>query len=201
MYLGRGGQELFVLPQENIVIVFTGALEVDKEGILLKIINDYIVPSVRSENAIPSNPEATAKLESCIQIATSSKQPVPDLPDIALAISDKAYKLEPNFLGWSDMMFRFKPGSEEATLKMTDSPDLKIGLDNCYRLTEVPNSRPIGLRGQWIETDTFYLDYIVFGDFIRSEARIKFDGNKITVTISYLNLNSPPIVLHGKMQD
>jgi hypothetical protein len=47
----------------------------------------------------------------------------------------------------------------------------------------------------------FYLDYIVFGDFIRSEARIKFDGDKITVTITYLNWNSPPIVLHGKMQE
>ena len=53
---------MFVFPQENIVIVFTGALEVGKEGILLYIINDYIVPSVRSQSAIPSNPEARENL-------------------------------------------------------------------------------------------------------------------------------------------
>ena len=89
------------------------------------------------------------------------------------------------------MIFFFEQGSEEATLKMTGSPDLKIGLDHRYRLTESPNSRLVGLRGQWIKLDTFYLDYIVFWDFIRSEARVKFEGNKITITITYLNWNSP----------
>jgi len=196
-YLGMAGQELFVLPQQKMVVVFTGALEVGKEGILLNLINDYIVPSVRSENAIPSNLEANASLESFVQSASGSKQPVPDLPNMALNISDKTYRLESNFLGWSDMTFHFDPGSEDAILKMSGSPDLKIGLDNRYRLTDSPNGRPIGLRGKWIDSSTFYLDYIVFGDFIRSEARIVFDEDKITVTITYLNWNSPPIVLRG----
>lgn len=199
-YLGRGGQELIVIPQENIVIVFTGALKVDREGALLNLINDYIVPSVRSENSIPSNPEAHEKLELLIRLAAGTIQSVPVLPDIALNISNKKYKLEPNFLGWSDMTFFFEQGLDEATLKMTNSPALKIGLDHRYRLTEVPNGRPIGLRGQWIEKDLFYLDYIVLGDFIRSEARITFEGDKIMVTITYLNWNSPPIVLRGKVQ-
>lgn len=200
-YLGMAGQELFVLPQQKMVVVFTGALEVGKEGILLNLINDYIVPSVRSENAIPSNLEANASLESFVQSASGSKQPVPDLPNMALNISDKTYKLESNFLGWSDMTFHFDPGSEDAILKMSGSPDLKIGLDDRYRLTASPNSRPIGLRGKWIDSSTFYLDYIVFGDFIRSEARIVFDEDKITVTITYLNWNNPPIGLHGSRRD
>jgi hypothetical protein len=183
------------------VIVFTGALKVDSEGILLRIINDYIVPAVRSGSSIPSDPDAYAKLESLIQSAAGTTQPVPVLPQVALDITGKTYMLGQNFWGWSDMTFFFEQGSEEATLKMTGSPGLKIGLDHRYRLTESPNSRPIGLRGHWIESDTFYLDYIVFGDFIRNEARIKFDGNKIAVTITYLNWNSPPIVLHGSMQE
>ena len=199
-YLGMGGQELFVLPQHNMVIVFTGALEVGKEGILMNIINDYIVPSVRSDNAIPSNSESIARLESFVQAAAGSKLPVPNLPETALAISDKTYRLEPNSLRWSEMTFHFDPGAAETILTMSDSPDLKIGLDDRYRLTDSPNSRPIGLRGHWLDSSTFYLDYIVFGDFIRSEARIKFDENKITVTITYLNWNSPPIVLGGKIR-
>ena len=173
----------------------------DNEDILLNLINDYIVPSVRSENSIPSNPEAHKRLESLLRSAAGTAQPVPALPDIVLNISNKKYKLEPNILGWTDMTYFFEQGSDEATLKMTDTPDLKIGLDNRYRITEILNSRPFGLRGQWSESDTFYLDYIVFGDYIRSDARIKFEGNKITMTIMYLNWNSPPIVLHGKVQE
>lgn len=199
--LGRGGQELFVLPQENIVIVFTGGLKVDSEGILLNLINDYIIPSVRSENSITSNPKAYEKLETLIQSATGKTQPVPALPELALNISNKKYNLEPNSLGWPDMTFFFEQGLDEATLKMTGSFDLKIGLDNRYRLTDSLNNRPVGLRGQWIESDMFHLDYITFGDFIHSEAWIRFEGNKITVSITYLNWNSPPIVLHGRVQE
>jgi hypothetical protein len=63
------------------------------------------------------------------------------------------------------------------------------------------NSRQIGLRGQWVDLNMFYLDYIIFGGFIRSEALIKYDGKKITVMITYLNWNSPPIVLNGSLQE
>jgi len=128
---------------------------VDSEGFLMNLITDYIVPSVRSENSIPSNPEAHERLEALILSFAGTTQPVLALPDIALNISNKKFQLEPNFLGWTDMTFFFEQGSDEATLIMTDSPDLKIGLDHRCQLTESPNSRPIGLRGQWIESDTF----------------------------------------------
>lgn len=35
-YLGRGGQELFILPQENMVIVFTGALQAHQGKIVIE---------------------------------------------------------------------------------------------------------------------------------------------------------------------
>jgi CubicO group peptidase (beta-lactamase class C family) len=175
-YLGRGGQELFVLPKENIVVLFTGALRVGEEGILLNLVNDFIIPSIRSTGSIPSTPESNAQLGSLILMAAESKQAAPVLPQIAIEISDSTYKLEPNFLGWSDMRFHFEQGSDEAILSMTGSPDLGIGLDNRYRLTKTPTSRPIGLRGQWLESDTFYLDYIIFGDFIPKRSTDKIRG-------------------------
>jgi hypothetical protein len=200
-YLGRGGQELFVVPQENLVIVFTGALRVGKEGILLDLVNDFIVPSIRSTGSIAPNPESNARLESLIGTMAETTQAVPALPELASDISDETYKLEQNFLGWSDMTFHFEPGSNEAVLQMTDSPDIKIGLDNRYRLTKTPNLRPIGLRGKWVESDTLYLDYIIFGEFIRSEARINFAANEMAMTLKYLNWDNPPIVIHGKLQE
>jgi len=200
-YLGRGGQELFILPRENMVIVFTGALRVGEEGSFLNLVNEFINPSAVSKNTIPSNEKANSKLESFIQKARGAEQPVPALPQVASDISGKTYKLEPNFLGWPDMSFHFEPGTDEAGLKMTDSPNLTIGLDNRYRFTEISKEKPIGLRGQWVESKVFYLDYIVFGDFIRSEARIQFEGDEMTVTINYLNWDNPPITLHGNVQE
>lgn len=82
------------------VVVFAGALEVGREGIFLNIINDYIVPSVRSESAIPFDPEASTKLKSMIRTTAGSKQPVSALPDTAVNISEKTYSLEPNSLDW-----------------------------------------------------------------------------------------------------
>jgi CubicO group peptidase (beta-lactamase class C family) len=200
-YLGRGGQELFVIPQENMLIVFTGGLRLDEEGMLLNLMNDFIIPSIRSKNSIPPNSESNARLESLIHTAADTKQAVPALSQLALEISDHTYKLESNHLGWSDMKFHFEPGSDEAILTMIDSPDLRIGLDNRYRLTEMPNDRPIGLRGRWAEPNTFYLDYIIFGEFIRSEAWITFGQGEITIKINYLNWNNPPIVIHGHLQN
>jgi hypothetical protein len=200
-YLGRGGQELFILPKEHLVIVFTGALRVGEEGSFLNLINNFIVPSIVAQSSLPANPEVNARLQALIQNATGTKQDVPMLPQTALDISNNTYELEPNFLGWSDMMFHFEKGSAEAILRMTNSPDLKIGLDNRYRITESPNTRPIGLRGQWVNQDTLYLDYIIFGEFIRSEAYITFSDKEITIRINYLNWDNPPIVIHGNLQE
>jgi hypothetical protein len=200
-YLGRGGQELFLVPQENMLIVFTGGLRVGEEGILLNLINDFILPSVRSRDSIPPNPESNARLKSLIRVAVDTKQAVPALPQIALDISDHTYKLDSNQLGWSSMKFHFEPVSDEAVLTMTDSPDLKIGLDNRYRLTDISNDRPIGLRGKWVESNTLYLDYIIFGEFIRSEALIRFEDQKLIIKLNYLNWDNPPIVIHGNLQD
>ena len=199
-YLGRGGQELFILPRENMVIVFTGSLRVGEEGTLLNLVNDYIIPSVRSKNTIPPNKKTDSKLEFFIKEAQGTEQPVPALPQTASDIFGKTYKLEANFLSWLDMTFYFELGKDEAILKMTNSPNLTIGLDNRYRLTEIPDGRPIGLRGQWVESNVFYLDYIILGDFIRSEAWIQFEGDEIKIKINYLNWDSPPIMLHGNVQ-
>jgi CubicO group peptidase (beta-lactamase class C family) len=200
-YLGRGGQELFLVPKENMLIVFTGGLRVGEEGILLNLINDFILPAVRSRDSIPPNPESNARLKSLIRVAVDTKQAVPALPQIALDISGHTYKLDSNQLGWSSMKFHFEPVSDEAILTMTDSPDLKIGLDNRYRLTDISNDRPIGLRGKWVESNMLYLDYIIFGEFIRSETLITFEDEKLMIKINYLNWDNPPIVIQGNLQD
>jgi hypothetical protein len=116
-----------------------------------------------------------------------------------LDISGKAYKLDPNPLGWKDMIFTFQPSSDTAVLSMSGSPDLGIGLDNRYRLTGTPVSRPVGLRGRWLAADEFELGYIIQGEFIESVGRFKFEGSQMTISITNLNYSGPPVKLRGCM--
>jgi hypothetical protein len=200
-YLGMAGQELFVLPEQNMLIVFTGALPVGKEAALLRLINDYILPAVLSEAPLPDSPQAFAKLQVLVQAAAGSPQPVPALPQTALEISGKTYKLDPNPLGWKDMTFTFQPDSDTAILSMSGSPNLEIGLDNRYRLTKSPGSRPVGLRGRWLAVDEFELDYIIQGEFVESVGRFKFKGSQMTLSITNLNFGGPPMKLHGSIAE
>jgi CubicO group peptidase (beta-lactamase class C family) len=199
-YLGMAGQELFIVPEKNLVIVFTSALEVGKEAALLRLINDYIVPAARSETPLPPAPQLDSELKTLIETFAGSKQPVPDLPQTALDITGKTYLLEANTLGWKDMTFSFEPGSDVATLKITGSPTLEIGLDNQYRMTETPASRPVGLKGYWDTPDTFVLSYIIMGEFIESLGRIEFVEDRLTLTIKNLNYAGPSWVIRGRVK-
>ncbi len=199
-YLGMAGQELFIVPEKGLVIVFTGALEVGKEAALLRLVNEYIIPAVQSKAALPPNPQAEAVLKTLIELSAGSKQPVPALPQAALDITGKNYVLEGNMLGWKDMTFSFQPDFDVATLSITGSPTLEIGLDDQYRLTETPGSRPVGLKGYWEPPSTFVLQHIIMGDFLESVGRIEFDDNRMMLTIKSLNYSNPPLVIHGSVK-
>ncbi|RPI34026.1 MAG: class C beta-lactamase-related serine hydrolase [Chloroflexota bacterium] len=196
-YLGMAGQELFVVPEQNLVVVFTGALEVGTEASLLALVNEYIVPAVQSQGALPANPAAQGELEAVAQAAAGETRPVPVLPQVGQDISGLTYKLNENSTGWQEIGFLFEPGSDEAILRMSNSPDLLIGLDNRYRLTESPASRPVGLRGRWQADGKFFMEYILFGDFIHSQAWFEFDGDRMSLTLKYLNFPGQPMILQG----
>jgi CubicO group peptidase (beta-lactamase class C family) len=199
-YLGMAGQELFIAPEKQLVIVFTGSLEVGKEAALLRLVNEYILPAAQSEAALPPNPQAASRLKALSELAAGSKQPVPALPQTALDITDKTYVLSNNPSGWPDMTFTFQPGSDAATLEISGSPDLAIGLDDQYRLTETPLSRPVGLKGYWDTPDTFVLQHILLGEFPETLGRVDFAGDRMTLSIKSLNYGGPPLVIQGSLK-
>jgi hypothetical protein len=199
-YLGRAGQELFVAPEKDLVIVFTGSLPVGKEGVLLKLMNDYILPAVQSDSPLITTPQNDARLQSLLPPSSQEKQLVPPLPMTAASISGKTFLLDPNPFYWQDMSFQFQTGSDEVILQMKDNPDLKIGLDNLYRFTSFPGRRPVGLRGSWKSADEFIVDYITLGDFLENSVSFRFKGNNLEISVLALNFDGPPQILHGVIQ-
>ncbi|HJS29611.1 MAG TPA: serine hydrolase [Anaerolineales bacterium] len=199
-YLGRAGQELYIVPEQNLVVVFTAALEVGKEARLLGLMNDYIVPAVQSQGELPQNSAAFEQLEGIVRSAAGEPLPVPALPPTALDISDITYRLDPNPLGLNELALVFQEGSDEAVLKLDDVPDALIGLDNRFRLTSVPGSRPIAMRGRWLGDAVFSLEFLVLGDFAKNAVLLGFDGDQMTLTIENLSFPGEPIVVNGARQ-
>jgi CubicO group peptidase (beta-lactamase class C family) len=64
---GRGGQLIFVMPDLDVVAVFTAEIEDDQP--LLALIEDFIVRAVQSSEALPENPQGVARLQSLIEAA------------------------------------------------------------------------------------------------------------------------------------
>jgi len=62
--LGYGGQFLFVVPEKDMVVVFTSSLEGRDFYVPQKLMNDYILPAVISSQPLPENPEGDALLMS-----------------------------------------------------------------------------------------------------------------------------------------
>ena len=55
--LGYGGQFIFIIPEKDMVVVFTSSLEGRDFYVPQKLLNDYILPAVISSQPLPENPE------------------------------------------------------------------------------------------------------------------------------------------------
>ncbi len=199
-YLGMGGQELFVLPEQNMVVVFTSSLAVGKEGDLLRFLNDYIVPAAQSTQPLPENQAAHDRLIRSIQAATRQQHAVARLPQTALDISGKSYVFDQNPLDWKSIAFSFEPGSGEAVWKFNSQVDLKIGLDGVYRLTDLAGQKPVGARATWNSSQELVSDDLNLGEYAETVLTAKFQGDEITISAQSINFGEQPLVIHGSIQ-
>jgi CubicO group peptidase (beta-lactamase class C family) len=183
-YLGLAGQEMFVVPDKDMVIVFTGGLPAGKEGSLLPLVNDHILPAVVSDRAIKKNAKNLARLEALVRAASTPEVIEPELPQTAADISGRTYVLESNPLGWDEITFDFGGDPAEATLRVAGSPLLRIGLDNGYRITEEPDGRLTAMRGHWAGDNLFYLDFQLVGEAADSSGVFRFGDDEMSLSIT-----------------
>ena len=182
--LGRAGQHIFIYPSEDLVVVFTAGLPYynDADFIPLQaLLDEYILPAVKSDQPLPANPTSQARLESGIRALVQPERTVPSpLPSIANKISEKTYVFEDNPFGWHLMSFTFEDGADEATLAIDDFPQVAIGLDNVYRIFSLDDGTfPQGFRGHWEKPDTFVVEAITLGQIEEFNYRIQFPGDTI----------------------
>ncbi len=67
MALGYAGQFIFVVPEQELVVVFTSDLEERDFYVPQILLNQFIIPAARSSPPLPDNPEGMALLQARLQ--------------------------------------------------------------------------------------------------------------------------------------
>jgi CubicO group peptidase (beta-lactamase class C family) len=185
--LGLGGQHIFVYPAENLVVVFTADLPYTHDADLIplqELLDQYILPAVKSDAPLPPNPDSLAHLQAGNQaLAQPQRTAPPPLPPIAAEISGKTYTLEDNPFGWQTMIFTFQEGTDEAKVTLNGVQQFTIGLDNAYRIFSLEDTAfPQGFRGYWETPDTFVIDDVLLGQRRQFTFRVRLSADTIHIT-------------------
>src|SRR4029450_4808117 len=90
--VGRGGQRINVWPAKDLVLVFTGG------GFEPGDLARFILKALKSDEALPTNPLATARLVEKVAAAAHRPPsgPIEEPPALARHISGKNYTLSSN---------------------------------------------------------------------------------------------------------
>ena len=189
-------------------MVVTASLESYAEAPEIeKILNEYILPAIKSDNPLTDNPEGYSRLLADIETAVNPVQPAPSLPSLASNISGSVYTFGENPLGWKSLKFVFEEGIRTAQIHLNDDSTLEIGLDNIYRLSKAQPFGEILLRGRWVDEHTFVIDYpysmggaTTLGELGETEIQFKFSGADLEVIVDQLTFGGEPIVFEGEMK-
>jgi CubicO group peptidase (beta-lactamase class C family) len=204
--VGRGGQYIRVFPAMNAIVMLTGGgVEWDEVGPLAA--SAFVDPV----NPLPSDPAGVDSLNAAVAAVAEPPEPkaVEALSEMARAISGKTFVLDPNPLDLETLRLDFD-GSAEAHLEATfgssawdtaQLPPGTVGLDGIFRIRPVgDHDLPLGLRGSWIDEQTFLLEYDQIANLDAYNILLKFDGDRLTL-VAKERSHSASIQVEGRLQD
>jgi len=182
---GRGGQRIFVLPDQDMIVITTGGGGRDQYGVLGTLLTSYIIPAAKSEASLPPNPDGVTLLESKTREVAESlaeRRSPPPLPEIAQGISGKRYVLDANPFGLASLSLTFEEEEDEALLGIAfmdgSQVEWPVGLDNIFRMSPGRHGLPSAMKGSWESENTFliYLDEIGNINQFRIKSTFEDDG-------------------------
>ncbi|WMJ71336.1 serine hydrolase [Stenotrophomonas sp. 24(2023)] len=196
---GRGGQRISVSPEKNIVVVFTGG-EFEPGDV-----GAFILRALKSDQPLPENPSATARLAAAVADAATPPHPVSFLPPRARTISGRRYTLADNPLGLKSFVLTFS-GTDVAQLQLTlanrHDPARPIGLDGVPRVSPGGNfGLPVAVGGRWESDSTFLIDYNEVGNINAYRFQLTFTGNDVDVELSERSRVIQDTRVHGTSAD
>jgi CubicO group peptidase (beta-lactamase class C family) len=198
MATGIRGQLIAVFPDLDIVAVTTA-----RKFVSFRALIDGVSGAVKSESALPPNSNAIEALANATKDAAVEKPTaVGPTPEIASAISGKAYKFPDNDFGLKSLTvfladphprFEFEIHSHYPT-GPSGAYEVPIGLDGLYRKGSPwlfnPNPGKIpAAKGTWLNGQTFVIDMQYLGYGEQRELFLSFSGEKLN--FRYATMDKP----------
>jgi hypothetical protein len=212
---GFGGQYIFVLPQADLVVVFTSGLPDPLFPIPRLLVKSYLLPAVKSAQALPPNPQALHDLEAEIQMIEHGVGTIRPLPPIAYQISGKTFHLTstPDSTDLFQTIALTFTGEDEyrsETIWPSEQQVIVTGsLTGTFHLNPIefmspegPTPLTVAIRGYWQDDRTFIEEYV--RDFPTDIALVTqkytFDGQRVAIEIRS-SMNSVVIQIVGETTD
>jgi CubicO group peptidase (beta-lactamase class C family) len=187
---GKNGQLIVVFPDLDVVAVTTA-----RKQLRFRALIDAVSGAVKSESALPPNPDAAERLANAIKDAAVEKPtPVGPTPEIASAISGKIYKFPDNDFGLRSFTLDLTdphPHFEvEISLRYPVGSSVRysqpIGLDGLYRkgspkLMDPGVGHITAAKGTWVDGRTFVIDAPVLGYGEQQKLVLTFSGKTLNL--------------------
>ncbi len=190
---GFAGQYICILPEQDLIAVFTSGINYSEPNQPLNLMRDYVVPAVKSETALPESAESNQKLAACLrELENPTPKAPPALPETARRISGKTFQTAD-----LSIIFAFvfdQPDS--CTLSFTQQGkkhSLPVGLDGVYRKSNVkqvgtlqwyPPYEGIALKGNWEGENTFILDWQYNGEPYHETYKFTFEEKSAIMEVT-----------------
>jgi len=181
--VGRGGQRITIVPEHDLLLVITGG------GVEPGDFSNLLLDAVKTNQPLPANRIARARLAAAVLAATQAPppQPIAPLSSMAKTISGKTFWLDPNPAGFKSLSLHFT-SAKTAFLRLTFSDghteEHPIGLDG--RIKKSAGGRfnlPVGVKGVWKNNEEFVLDYDEIANINHFLLRISFQGDHIALVL------------------
>jgi hypothetical protein len=203
---GVGGQEIWVLPDQEIVVVMTGATGGGGAGAWGdQLVNSRIIPLVESATPLPANPGGVALLESKMQQVAASPQPepAPPLPEIVQRVNEQTYVMDSNPVGIQSFSVAFPEEAKAVlNLRFIDGNQIKwlIGLDNVLRFSPGLHGLRSGAKGRWESDNVLVVHREEIGDSRPREEQISATFGEDQVKLEIQN-SSGVLTLTGRLEE
>ena len=155
---GLGGNGIYVVPERDLVVVFSGGLVGMEMLAPYRYLEEYILPAVRSDGPLPENPEMERTLqEMLIGVHEPEPGPAAAAPRLAEAVSGRIFEIEDrnNLLGIEELEFDFsRPDLGRVRIAYAGTgKDADWGVDVVFRTDDMIDQRrqvelELGLDGR-----------------------------------------------------
>lgn len=195
MALGYAGQYLIVSPDLELVVVFTSALSEQDFYLPWRFYENYVVPAVVDSSPLPPDQNSHDRLGNAVtsladgsSAANVQRETGDAIQEREHSITNRRIGFERNPFGLSGMTFHFQANTDdpvEPTVRehyTARTLDYRIGQNGRYAQTDDGSLEPVAVRGFWVNTNQYALEYRSVGGAWNTDMVFTFDEDRVSVT-------------------